>query len=274
MVAARGIVHTIAFAFCLLSISGSSSWSNDPPPPRVYYRVAELTPDNDATPSLVGGVIPADPTQWSSIFYSLVGADFCTATLIGDKVLLTAAHCVQSTPTLSVGAGKNANTGTCEAAPDFDQDMTADWALCQMKESFAGVVPERVNQTLAAIENGTDLLLTGFGCMVASGPGNSGTFSIGTATVVSTPNGSNYIATVGAVAACYGDSGGPAFVGSDTNTPQTRSLVSINSKGNARNTTLLASIGTHAAICFFQKWSSNKGLKINGQVPALKDCDP
>jgi hypothetical protein len=239
-----------------------------------FYRVSDLSFDKDATPSLVGGVVPTDPKQWSSIFYSLVGQDFCTATLVGDKVLLTAAHCVQGASKIIIGKGKGANTGDCTASPEFAQDNTADWALCRMQNSFTGIRPEKIDPNLSAVFEEAELQLTGFGCMVASGPGNSGTFSIGSATVVSTPNGTNYIATYGAVAACYGDSGGPAFVGSDTTKPETRLLVSINSKGDSTHRTLLSSIGTHDALCFFQTWTANNKLKINGQAAPLPDCPP
>jgi hypothetical protein len=239
-----------------------------------FYRVSDLTLDPDATPSLVGGVVPADPKQWSSIFYALIGEDFCTATLVGDKVLLTAAHCVQGSLNIVIGKGKpDENDGKCTASPDFLSDTTADWALCKMQRSIPGVVPERIDPNLAAVVDQAELLLTGFGCMAASGPGNSGTFSIGPATVVSTPNGTNYIATFGAVAACYGDSGGPAFVGSDTSKQATRFLVSINAKGNSATTTLLSSIGTHAAVCFFQTWTKNNHVSINGRAADLPDCN-
>jgi hypothetical protein len=244
----------------------------DSPPARQFNRVSDLTIDPDATPSLVGGVVPADPKQWSGIFYALIGKDFCTATLVGDRVLLTAAHCVQGSLKIAIGTGKDKNEGDCTASPDFSSDTTADWALCKMQRSIAGAKAETINADLSAVESQNELLLTGFGCMVASGPGNSGTFSIGPATVVSTPNGTNYIATFGAVAACYGDSGGPAFVGSDTSKPATRSLVSINSRGNSATTTLLSSIATHTAICFFQKWALDNHLVINGQAGALGDC--
>lgn len=219
---------------------------------------------------LIGGK-PADPKEFPATVYSAQGNSRCTATIVGERVLLIAAHCVGNGRSAVFKASGVEYRSTCTHGPDYARNSTADWALCLIDQSVVNVPFEHVNQEADRLKVGDKLLLTGFGCTSpGGGGGNDGTYRIGESTIRELPDGrsDNDIVTSGGAALCFGDSGGPAFKVDGTQ----RWQVSVNSRGDIRTTSYLSALHTPQAKKFISSWSDAKKVKICGVHADATGC--
>lgn len=247
---------------------------------------------------LINGT-PSDLKDWPASVYASMGNSRCTATVIGEKVLLIAAHCVANGGTASFKAGGQAYTAKCTHAAQYSHaaweaqdkalkegakfeveqqevvekvagNATADWALCVVNKPVTGILFETVNQDPDLHKIGDKLTLTGYGCIrKGGGGGNDGIYRTGTSTIIDLPDGNdNDITTRGNAALCFGDSGGPAFFG----TVNDRKVVSVNSRGDIKTTSYLASVSTDMAKTFFKEWSEKNKVSICGIQKTATNC--
>lgn len=216
---------------------------------------------------LIGGT-EADPKDWPASF----ATTNCTATLLGPKVLQTAAHCVGNGRTASLRIDGTSRSATCTHHPSYSRNSTADFALCVFKEAierewYEKVMTEAEKDKLAI---GKKLRLAGVGCTKPGGGGAKfGTFRTGEATITRLPSTSNFdTVTRGGAALCYGDSGGSAFYeeGED------RWVIGVNSRGNIYDTSYLSSVYTNSAQTFYRDWAADKGVVICGIHSEAEKC--
>lgn len=227
-------------------------------------------PDQD--PELIGGR-PADLKDWPASVYASMGNARCTATVVGEKVLLIAAHCVNNggSAQFKLFSGET-YSAKCEHSPDYRRDSTADWALCVSGEIIEGIPYEVINQDNQFVKVGDEVLLTGYGCIRrGGGGGNDGIYRIGESTVKQIPGGNNDIVTRGGAALCFGDSGGPAFKYLDKEKTK-RVLISVNSRGDISVTSYLSSIHTDMAKKFFKSFTDKNDVKICGMHSDAMGC--
>lgn len=228
---------------------------------------ATLAAAQDA--NLIGGR-EADKKDWPATVYSSQGNSRCTSTVIGKRVVLTAAHCVSNGGTLTFTdlAGKK-YTSKCSHSPDYRGNSTADWALCLLTED-ASMPAEVLNQDASLVKVGDEILLTGYGCVRSGGGGgNDGKLRIGETKIIQMPSGSsNDIVTRPTAALCYGDSGGPSFKVEG----EVRKVLAVNSRGNISTTSYLSSVSTPKAKSFLMKWSSDNSQKICGVHEDAEGC--
>jgi hypothetical protein len=241
---------------------------------------ATLDLHQDTTkPSLGNGVV-VDTNKWPASLYGTYGAnEICSATLIGPRVILTAAHCVgdghKASVTRLVGVG---GTGTCTHATIYKTDDSADYALCLMINDIVAVPYETLSTDAKRLKAGLQLIGTGYGCtdisnlqLVPDQQTHHLDFRIGPLWIDTLPSAGsaqgNYISTrsdPNSAFVCPGDSGSAAFIsgGVDRNGNSRRGIVAINVQ--VHTDTLisdLSSTSTPTALAFFKSWLSDNSAQ-------------
>lgn len=220
---------------------------------------------------IVRGADPVSPEDWPATLIFLTKRDGCTSTLVGSKVILTAAHCIGNGETGLVTIGDMEVSVTCDHHPKFRKGY-ADFALCLVTgEGVSGVGGELVSSALAYGRVSDQVMLTGYGCVKSGGRDRTfGVLHVGTATVteVGASEGSN-TKTAGGAALCFGDSGGPAYVQLAN---KARVIVGVNSQGDVHEVSILATTATPLFVDWALKWAKDHGVGICGLHPGLAGC--
>lgn len=219
--------------------------------------------------TLIGGV-PADPNQWPASVYMHTEDASCSSTLIGDRVLLSACHCMDNGGVVNFNIGANRYSARCTHHAEYKKNDTADWALCLVDRPVIGVEFEAV-AVLQDFKAGDDIRLTGYGCIKSPGVGgNDGIFRIGQAKVTALPYGKNYdIVSKGGAAICFGDSGGAAF---HEYPDGSRNVAGVSSRGDIDTMSYLPSMASPTAQKFFKSFAKKNGVKICGIHSDAEGC--
>jgi V8-like Glu-specific endopeptidase len=261
------------FSIGLLLLAAASGYSSTTQARVQLWTLSDLTYNRQPSVSLLHGTTVSNPRAYPASFYSRHGKDFCTSTLVGPKVLFTAAHCVINERLVEINHAGATIRGECTPAPGYNvSHPSEDWALCLLDKPITDVKYERLNLDASLLKVGDRLRLTGFGCTKSDrSGGNDGVYREGNAPITMLPDArSNDIVTSGKVAVCFGDSGGPAFA--VHRTKGDRVEVSVNSRGDIRKLSHLASTSTPAAKKFLTEWSAAKKASICGVPPSASGC--
>ena len=257
----KQLVCSCASAFALFVVSDAAADnSEDRSTPAVVFRAMAATADPGSI-QLANGVT-TNRRDWRTLLLAEVGkqilADgstapiFCTATLVGPGVILTAAHCLDGGPgrnlatTAELDIGGSTFTVNCTVAPGYREAVDRrtwhgskprvpqDYALCRFTtpnsapDDLADLSYEVVD-VATSIVPGNAVLLTGFGCSeisidtigVVRTAGFDNKFRVGDARAAATTSGAQsqdpYFLTIVSDARqptlCPGDSGGPLLTG-------------------------------------------------------------
>jgi secreted trypsin-like serine protease len=194
---------------------------------------------------------------------------YCSGTLISPTVFLTAAHCdddgarVQITFDPDYAAGDRTYTGTFHADPQYShvQSDTHDIAVVVLDQPIKGITPAKLPKagSLSNLPKDQKFTSVGYGAYeVTNGPGGHRylyddvrNYAVGTLNATnptwlrisgnpSTSNGGT----------CYGDSGGPNFLGN------TSIIASITITGDAicRSTNVTYRLDTASARTFLKQY--------------------
>lgn len=226
---------------------------------------------------------PALVGQWPATFVFGTNTDAegsCTATAVGRRVILTAAHCVEDGSDLWVSTSSQNIPLTCDRNPSYDSDhQTADYALCVLDRPLPNLGEgfERVNADGNLARGGKSLLLIGYGCTTVDGVLDFGHLYQGFATVEDSssdpPRGPNQIAVLGGAAICSGDSGGGAYwEKSEHDITGSRLLVAINAKSNLDTVSVLTRTDSNIFLQWARKWASERNVAICGVVGEEDHC--
>lgn len=220
---------------------------------------------------LIGGG-PAPDGEYPASVYLEIDGGRCSGTVVGERVVLTAAHCAIGNRRIRFEAAGKTYTGRCDQAAGYKKNTTADWALCELDKAVEGVPFERIELDRDSVAEGDLVLLTGYGCTVPGRGtgGNDGIYRIGEAKVLDVPAGkSNDIVLANGAALCFGDSGGPGFVVRDGGK---RTVVGVNSRGDIKVMSFLSATFTSQARSFMQTWAAKKDLQVCGVYGTELGC--
>jgi hypothetical protein len=216
------------------------------------------------SPTLIGGtpVDPANPFVQGILKIRTDNAG-CTASLIGPRVMISAAHCGKNGSKSEFLVNGKSYSTVNERSPLYpgkDHDVM----LGLVSEPVEGIQYHSVTSTPPKV--GDEVVLYGFGCInPGGGGGNDGILRTGTTKITSFSNYDFVTKKPNGAALCFGDSGGPGFVSVDGNLFQ----LGVNSKGNISDTSYLADTSKTASQDFFKAFTEKHSVEICG---INKDC--
>jgi len=210
----------------------------------------------------VGGLV--SPTQYSDGTWL-----YCSGTLISPTIFLTAAHCAEDGERVAVTfdpdyeAGDKVYTGTFEADPLYNQAQsdTHDIAVVVLDKAVKGIKPAQLPEadSLSALSSSQTFTAVGYGAYeVTNEPGGHDYLYDDVRMVATgTLNATNKTflrvsmnAATGNGGTCYGDSGGPNFLG-DTNVV---AAITITGDAVCRSTNVVYRLDTESARTFLGQY--------------------
>ncbi|WP_282053037.1 S1 family peptidase [Phaeobacter inhibens] len=239
------------------------------------------------------GAVVVDLAQFPEIHVARSGGGLCTASVLGPKTVLTAAHCVKDGGSLRVAGKRVTCTHSDSYNPKDKFGKTADYALCLSSSEIPSTKYGSILTEADILKRGRYVLLSGFGCTAWNE--RDGNLRVGHAKIERTPSTSSNDIVVGwdsvyqgdgqGAALCPGDSGGPAFYLSNINDFSNRAIIAVNSrtgitcisnptlsakecpKGDVviAGSSFLSALSTDTAQSFIRSWmKKNDNPKICG----------
>jgi secreted trypsin-like serine protease len=219
------------------------------------------TPDGQGHPN-VGGLVA--PTQYSDGTWI-----YCSGTLISPTVFLTAAHCGEDGERVGVTfdtayeEGDRVYYGTFEADPLYSQVQSDphDIAVVVFDKPVRGITPASLPtaDSLSNLSSTQTFTSVGYGAYeVTNGPGGhqylyNDVRMVATGTLNSTNPSWLRISmnpSTGNGGTCYGDSGGPNFLG----TTQIVAAITITGDAVCRSTNVVYRLDTESARTFLAQY--------------------
>lgn len=214
--------------------------------------------------TLIGGN-PVPKDSFDAVVYISMGSGRCSATVIGDRVLITAAHCARGGQRISFSHNKNRYTAICEGHPSYPR-QDYDVSLCLIDKPVVDVKPASLDFT--GVRRDEVITMTGYGCTKPGGSGgNDGILRFGNTTITGFTS-FDFI-TKGGVASCFGDSGSGVFR-KVADAKGHLYQVGVVSKGNIRDTSYLANLALKA----HQDWIKGYETRVKQEICGVsKVCD-
>ncbi len=225
-----------------------------------------------AQTDLIGGRV-VDRADWPDLIRIRQGGATCSAVIVGPRAVMTAAHCSKADGevvpvseseevVLDLGTSGARFTAKCTLSPLY-RSHGHDVALCL---SNANLPPPFAVISSEPVRLGDTVTLSGYGCTRSDGTGgNNGVLKVGNVRVVHEAVDEPkrlWFETLGTVALCYGDSGGPAY--KPVVRGQPHQVVGINSMGNIRDRSYLVALAVETSQDWILAWSEANHAVVCG----------
>jgi hypothetical protein len=223
---------------------------------------------------LINGT-PVPEGTFKEVVKIRTGSSGCTATIVGPRAIITAAHCARNGATSTFTVNGKGYGAKITRHPRYPGPV--DIAMGVINEEVKGIVPVQLDDRAAVIDDMITLL--GYGCTnPGGGGGNDGVLRYGESKVISVKGNQGFDVTSymkGGAAVCYGDSGGPAYRLVDGIRGKFYYQIGVNSRGNIKSTNYnihLMADGVHGWI---KGWAESKGVEVCGvTMDCVKEPDP
>jgi hypothetical protein len=232
-------------------------------------------------PQIDGGT-KQDPVVWpATLKYYLNGFFACTSTIVGERVVITAAHCLDENAATQIRFDdQNVVNLSCNHHPRYQPSyLFADVALCFSASPIpaAKFAFENLDLRVTTVRMGTSLFLLGFGCrdvLDVDNPAKSGQLYGGSAKVFKLPTrDEDHISTNDGVVICPGDSGGAGYILAAQGEPGgPRSIIGINSGYYAQARVSAITPLTGLVAAFISDWSTDNKATICGVHGPASNC--
>jgi hypothetical protein len=207
----------------------------------------------------------AAPGDFPEVVFTTTGGIKCTGTLVGPRVLLTAATCGRTGDITRFQVGQTLYSATITRSPIFDEsspDRDHDVALGLIDKDVTEVAFASVGGTA---DVGTDLTLAGYGCVTTNGEGgHDGILRFGDATVRQFAIYDMISNKQGGGALCFGDFGGPTYLKIGNPKAEHHFVVGVNSKGNLKDTNWSARLDIPESKDFLRSFADLHQVSICG----------
>ncbi len=206
---------------------------------------------SQSEPVLINGQ-PVDKAKYPAVVRIFVGSSSCTASVVGKRTILTAAHCGETgdTATFTTVSGKKfqAKLKRAPQYPGEDLDLSIGTTTVDIDVKPITVRTDRFER------KGMKVVMIGYGCTQPGGSGgNDGILRIGESKVEAGQGYDLVLATADGSALCYGDSGGPAFFSADSGE---LFQIAVNSKGNIKDRSYVTRTTLPEAVAFLKTSAS------------------
>jgi len=186
-------------------------------------------------------------TGYPSVGYLTSGGVSCTATLIGPRDVLTAAHCIESSSGRFLVGGSNRRWSRAYVHEAYnDSTLDNDLAVVILDSAVSGVKPSPLGT--AAVVSGQRIALVGYGYTTFSGGNSAGDKYVGNNSIARV--GSTWFSYKGNSNNCSGDSGGPSFIGD--------AVVGVHSSGEGN--AYCSTTGYDVRVDRYVAWIKSKAL--------------
>lgn len=239
------------------------------------FQISEIDVSATAEIKIVGGT-KAEVADWPATL-RFDGHMSCTATLVGEQVVLTAAHCVSDGDEGDVIIGGDTFRATCSHHTSFREHvsgadpewwLTPDFALCSLEKPVVRTY-ESIEVGAWNFPVGHEVWLLGYGCTRVGGA-DFGALYIGAAEVESGPTGDSYLTFVaGKVTLCHGDSGGGAY---DVAANGDRRIIGVNATYEGADRSGIAATGIGGFATWARRWADDRKLRICGIHADASGC--
>jgi hypothetical protein len=212
----------------------------------------------------------AQPGDFPEVVYTNTNGIKCTGTLVGPRVLVTAATCGKTGDVAKFQVGQTLYNATITRSPNYEEGNPG-----KEHNLAIGLIDKEITNIAFASVGGTaevekEITLAGYGCVTTNGEGGGdGILRYGDSTIKSFDGYDMISYKQGGGALCFGDFGGPTYLKLSNPKAGHHFMVGINSNGNIKDANWSTRTDIPESQDFFKNYADANQVSICG---INKDC--